>query len=470
MWITPYFQNPFLGAEVTFGKLRSRSTSLAVAATAVAVAACAATPSRASLPTAAPLSAPGAAADGSAASAQGPLSGLPSVLDLATASTLAGVTTDDLYADPAWTKIVLDASQFSEQLVDAPIQDAYASGEPLQPDTQLDSGVDPARLNERLTGVLAGARTLIGRPYVWGGTTPRGFDCSGFTSFLYRQFAIQIPRTAEEQFHAVNKIDRSQARPGDLVFFPRSDGFVYHVAVYAGNGMIVEARNPRVGVLLDPIWASNVTFGTVRSEGHRPGGYVTGRYNPAPVGTGVGFSIGSWNGSAPGTSEWTWIPAPPNGGLPKQPSRPTPSASPSPTVTPTQTSSPSATPKPTGTPTVTPSPTATTTPSTSPSPSPSGEQTPSPTPSTTTAAPEPSPTQPSTSSPSVTADPSSPTAQSQSSPEPTAQASASAPTTTTAKVAQTTATGPSSPAPTGAPTPTETTPAATDPNATTTGG
>lgn len=241
--------------------------------------------------------------------------------------------------------------------VDAQPEAPSADGnEPLQPNSQLDSGIDPARLNERLDGIVTTAKTLIGRPYVWGGTTPAGIDCSGFAGFVYSRYNIKLPRTAEEQFHAVNQISRQQARPGDLVFFPRSDGFVYHVAIYAGGGMIVEARNPRVGVLLDPIWAPNVTFGTVRSLGHRPGGYITGRYNPQPISTGVGFTIGSWNGSAAGTTSYAWIDAP---SKPKTPTTTPPSATRAPTPTPTPSPKPTPTPSPGPTPTPTPTPTTT---------------------------------------------------------------------------------------------------------------
>ena len=168
----------------------------------------------------------------------------------------------------------------------APIPLPTEPSDPLSPVTLGIASSDPFRTDipdaammARLAGILQFARGFVGHPYVWGGTTPAGFDCSGLVQYSYAQFGILLPRTAEEQYHAVNQITRDQAQPGDLVFFPRaSDGFIYHVAIYVGGGLIVEARNPTVGVVLDSIWQSDVKFGTVRNLGHRPGGPILTRY------------------------------------------------------------------------------------------------------------------------------------------------------------------------------------------------
>ena len=109
------------------------------------------------------------------------------------------------------------------------------------------------------SSVLAVAARYVGIPYVYGGTTPRGFDCSGFTGYVYRQLGVSLPRTANDQLQATKRISRSQARPGDLVFFV-SGGRAYHNGIYAGGNMMYDS--PRSGKTLQKraIWSSDVVF------------------------------------------------------------------------------------------------------------------------------------------------------------------------------------------------------------------
>lgn len=86
-----------------------------------------------------------------------------------------------------------------------------------------------------------------GVPYVWGGTTPSGFDCSGFTSYVYKHVTGKtIPRTSAAQYSGAKKISKSQLKKGDLVFFSASGGRVTHVAMYAGNGKLLHAAGTKV--------------------------------------------------------------------------------------------------------------------------------------------------------------------------------------------------------------------------------
>lgn len=87
------------------------------------------------------------------------------------------------------------------------------------------------------------ASTKKGTPYRWGASGPRAFDCSGFTSWTFKRLGKSIPRTADAQYRAASKINRSSARPGDLVFY--GGGSKYHVGIYAGNGRMWHA--PRTG-------------------------------------------------------------------------------------------------------------------------------------------------------------------------------------------------------------------------------
>jgi cell wall-associated NlpC family hydrolase len=81
------------------------------------------------------------------------------------------------------------------------------------------------------------AEHFVGTRYVWGGTSPSGFDCSGLVQFVYAHFGIPLPRTTYGQFGRGRRVSRWGLRPGDLVFF---DG-VGHVGMYVGNGRFIHA-------------------------------------------------------------------------------------------------------------------------------------------------------------------------------------------------------------------------------------
>ena len=93
--------------------------------------------------------------------------------------------------------------------------------------------------------VAAMAQQYLGVRYVYGGASPSGFDCSGFTMYLYRQFGYSLPHTASGQYaNCGYKVSKDQLLPGDLVFFTSSGngGRINHVGVYIGNGNVIHAR------------------------------------------------------------------------------------------------------------------------------------------------------------------------------------------------------------------------------------
>jgi cell wall-associated NlpC family hydrolase len=110
--------------------------------------------------------------------------------------------------------------------------------------------------------VVRTADNYAGVRYVHGGTSPKGFDCSGYTQYVFNQLGISLPRVASAQYKWASKVPASKARVGDLVFF-HSGKNVYHVGIYAGNGSVWHAPYPGKSVEKAHIWTKSVTYGTV---------------------------------------------------------------------------------------------------------------------------------------------------------------------------------------------------------------
>ncbi|MFI6148761.1 C40 family peptidase [Streptomyces sp. NPDC051109] len=110
----------------------------------------------------------------------------------------------------------------------------------------------------RAGAALAAAKTKLGSAYVSGATGPSAFDCSGLTQWAYKQANVSISRTTFTQVNDGTRIGQSQLQPGDLVFF-YSD--LHHVGLYAGNGMVLHASNPRGGVKYEAIGNMPFQFG-----------------------------------------------------------------------------------------------------------------------------------------------------------------------------------------------------------------
>lgn len=90
---------------------------------------------------------------------------------------------------------------------------------------------------------VALAARYIGVPYVWGGTSPQGFDCSGLVQFVYKNLGLTLPRTSEEQAKIGISVPYSQAQPGDLLLYSYSTPND-HVGIYAGSGQQIDAPRP----------------------------------------------------------------------------------------------------------------------------------------------------------------------------------------------------------------------------------
>jgi cell wall-associated NlpC family hydrolase len=98
-------------------------------------------------------------------------------------------------------------------------------------------------IGESVAGI---AMRLKGVPYVYGGSTPAGFDCSGLVHYAYAQAGVQVPRTARAQMDAATQISPDHAQPGDLLFFHTKAG--WHVAIYLGKDKFIHAPWPGIPV------------------------------------------------------------------------------------------------------------------------------------------------------------------------------------------------------------------------------
>lgn len=106
--------------------------------------------------------------------------------------------------------------------------------------------------------LISRALSLQGIPYVFGGTTRSGFDCSGFTKYVFSGSGINLARTSYEQYASGTKVSKDQLQPGDLVFFSTYSQGASHVGIYIGNGRFIHAGSNGVGItsLNDSYYAS----------------------------------------------------------------------------------------------------------------------------------------------------------------------------------------------------------------------
>lgn len=145
-----------------------------------------------------------------------------------------------------------------------------ASVELLHPNADAGSATSPALPPGVLGKAVSAALSRVGDPYVWGGTGPAAFDCSGLVQWSFAQAGISLPRTAAEQYLTGPRLALSDAQPGDLLFWaydPNDPSFVDHTAIYLGNGMMVEAPHTGLNVQVVPVPGARGAFsGAVRVD------------------------------------------------------------------------------------------------------------------------------------------------------------------------------------------------------------
>ena len=124
------------------------------------------------------------------------------------------------------------------------------------------AGLTPAQLSTALTAAVS----RVGKPYVWGAIGPDGFDCSGLVGWSFAAAGIDLPRTAAEQALAGPVVPLNRIQPGDLLFWsydPSDPGFIDHVAIYLGNGQMIEAPQTGYTVHVIPLQTGHLV-GAIR--------------------------------------------------------------------------------------------------------------------------------------------------------------------------------------------------------------
>jgi cell wall-associated NlpC family hydrolase len=123
----------------------------------------------------------------------------------------------------------------------------------------------------QISTILTAATSRVGLPYLWGGTGPNSFDCSGLVGWSFRAAGIEVPRTAAQLYLAGLQIDPRRAQPGDLLFWandPDAPGFIDHVAIYLGGGKMVVAPHTGDFVKIATVPMTNF-MGVVRLDPKR---------------------------------------------------------------------------------------------------------------------------------------------------------------------------------------------------------
>ena len=181
-----------------------------------------------------------------------------------TASARAVLNTSPVVASPAEAVFTVDAPAVTAEMPappppPEPVRTRTASrtaerAAAATPAAQTQATNNPIPQSVSGNAVLEVAARYVGVPYVSGGSTPDGFDCSGFTSYVYAQLGISLPRTSSAQRNAGQVVSRADAQPGDLIWSPG------HIGIYAGGNQMIDAPRPGKTIQFRSIWQSNPTF------------------------------------------------------------------------------------------------------------------------------------------------------------------------------------------------------------------
>lgn len=156
-------------------------------------------------------------------------------------------------------------------LTEVPYENKASSKAPIFFKRGESTGItpSPAALKEQSSAaaaqIIATAKQYIGVPYLWGGTSTKGFDCSGYVQYVFRAHNITLPRTSKEQYTVGMAISKNNLRPGDLVFFNTSGNGVSHLGIYLGDNQFIHASSSN-GVTISSL---NTSYWSARYIGAR---------------------------------------------------------------------------------------------------------------------------------------------------------------------------------------------------------
>src|SRR5699024_7814781 len=142
-------------------------------------------------------------------------------------------------ADPLPLETDSSENQLAEDLpMEKEVETAHSTGSEENEEAEADESVK-VHVEKSNHSVIETAKMYISTPYVWGGTSPNGFDCSGFIQFVYEQENLTIPRTVSEIWNFASSVDSPSI--GDLVFFETYQPGPSHMGIYIGNGDFIHA-------------------------------------------------------------------------------------------------------------------------------------------------------------------------------------------------------------------------------------
>ena len=179
---------------------------------------------------------------------------------------------------PASNAIVISAPPASVTALAARIKPILPRGASVEPLVTLatapsQAGVPPSEAagggltTAQLTAALRAAESRQGLPYAWGAAGPAAFDCSGLVEWSFAQAGVALPRTAADQARTGPAVPASQLEPGDLLFYhtdPTAPGYISHVAIYLGQGWMIQAPQPGLRVQVVPAEFGSQFAGAIR--------------------------------------------------------------------------------------------------------------------------------------------------------------------------------------------------------------
>jgi len=177
----------------------------------------------------------------------------PVVAPVTTTAAVQGSTS--LYVvksgDSLWTVARLNGTSVENiKALNGLTSDALQIGQTLKiSGSSVSNTVTVSRSGDNVSAsrLLDDAAQFLGTPYKYGGSGPGGFDCSGFTSYIFSRAGISLPHSAASQFSIGTAVAQSDLQPGDLVFFAGGGNGIDHVGIYAGDGRIIHSSSPRSG-------------------------------------------------------------------------------------------------------------------------------------------------------------------------------------------------------------------------------